>query len=194
VAFLDSQHVRQDTDFRFNNALLENYGAETVIAAASRQSAGRIGLRNDPPFLWEAEKAGHMFARMQRVRSFTEYQQCFSETPVKSFVELTGDKETAAILEKLYNGKIEDVELVVGLFAQRHDTGSVLPSLMRTMVAVDAFSQILTNPLLSANVYGEAAFSAVGLKILEQPTTFADLVARNRDPAYSDPIVASFAR
>jgi len=65
----------QGNDYRFNNAVLERYGAETIIAAASREPAGRIGVGNNPDFLYEAEWAAHNFAREQRVRPFVEYQK-----------------------------------------------------------------------------------------------------------------------
>jgi prostaglandin-endoperoxide synthase 2 len=153
-------------EYRFNNALLEQYGVETVIAAASREPAGRIGTGNNPPFLYDAEMAAHKFARDQRVRPFVEYQKAFNEDLVKDFEDLAGETPLAAQLETLYPGGVKDVEFLVGLFAQKHDDDEVLPGLMRTIVAVDAFSQILTNPLLAANIYSHAAFSEVGDDII----------------------------
>jgi prostaglandin-endoperoxide synthase 2 len=181
------------TDYRFNNAVLEKYGAAALIAAASRQPGGQIGLRNNPPFLYQAELAAHKFARSQRVRPFVEYQAAFGLTPVGSFEELTGDTGLAAKLYELYNGEIRDVEMLVGLFAQERDNPKIiLPLLLRAMVAVDAFSQILTNPLVSENVYGPDAFSEEGMKVIEETTSFDMLVARNRmGEDYPNP--ASFA-
>jgi prostaglandin-endoperoxide synthase 2 len=48
------------------------------------------------------------------------------------------------------------------------------------MVAVDAFSQILTNPLLSKNVYGPDSLSKEGIEIAENTKSFHELVDRNR--------------
>jgi prostaglandin-endoperoxide synthase 2 len=180
-------------DYRFNNALLEKYGVETVIAAASREPAGRIGMHNNPDFLWEAERAAHLFSRAQRLRSFVEYQGAFHEDVVTDFKDLAGDTPLAKDLEKLYPGGVKDVEFLVGLFAQQHDDDAVLPALLRTMVAVDAFSQILTNPLLATNIYCEAAFSKVGREIIESTRSFQDVVARNCAPGMEKQVYASFA-
>jgi len=180
-------------DFRFNNALVEKFGVEMVIAAASRAPAGRIGVGNNPDFLMYAEEAAHTFARAQRLRSFTEYQACFHDDPVKDFDDLAGDPALAAELARLYPGGVEDVELLVGLFAQQHGDDEVLPGLMRTMVAVDAFSQILTNPLLAANVYCDAAFSSVGQAIINGTHSFQDVVARNCAPGSEAIVYSSFA-
>jgi prostaglandin-endoperoxide synthase 2 len=178
-------------EYRFNNALLEQYGAATVIAAASRQPAGQIGMHNNPDFLSQAELAAHQFSRSQRVRSFNEYRVFFGGKPFKDFKELTGDDQLASELAALYKD-VNDVEFLVGLFAQKRASTGTLPGLLNTMVAVDAFSQILTNPLLSQNIYGPDAFSKIGLDVIDKTTSFDILVERNRmGEAYPNP--ASFA-
>ncbi len=181
------------TRYRFNNEVLERYGAAAVLAAAAREPGGQVGLHNNPDFLWQAEYAAHQFARSQRLRSFVEYQAAFDWSPAKDFLELTGDKELAAELSELYNGEIRDVEFLVGLFAQERTPPSVLPPLLNTMVAVDAFSQILTNPLLAENVYGPAAFGEEGLKVIEETTSFHQLVMRNLMGEAPPPNRVSFA-
>jgi prostaglandin-endoperoxide synthase 2 len=156
--------VYSAAEYRFNNALLEKHGAEALIAAASRQPAGRLGVGNSPAFLWQAEMAAHTLSRAHRLRSFTEYQAWFGETPVTSFEELAGDATLAASLEALY-GKVENVEFAVGLFAQHHDDSVTLPATLNVMVAVDAFSQT---------------------------TSFQELVARNAAPGSEANVYASF--
>jgi prostaglandin-endoperoxide synthase 2 len=180
-------------DYRFNNALLEHYGAATLIAAASRQPAGQVGMHNNPSFLWPAELVAHTFSRTQRVRPYNEYRVFFGQAPVKSFKELTGEDQPqlADELTALYKD-VDDVEFLVGLFAQKRTGPGVLPGLLNSMVAVDAFSQILTNPLLSQNVYGPDAFSEFGLQTIKDTTSFHMVVDRNKmDEAYPNP--ASFA-
>jgi prostaglandin-endoperoxide synthase 2 len=176
---IDGQRL-DGAGYRFNNEVLERHGAERVIAAASRQRAGRIGLRNTPGFLWEAEKAALDLARKHRVRSYNDYRERFGMDRLETFEQLVGgDAGLAHDLRELY-GTVGSVEFLVGLFAERHDGISVLGELMRVMVAVDAFSQALTNPLLSGNVYGEEAFSREGLAVIEGTTRFEEIVRRNR--------------
>ena len=50
---------------------------------------------------------------------------------------------------------------------------------MGRMVALDAFSQALTNPLLSENVFNETTFSPEGMKIIESTKSLRDIAARN---------------
>ncbi|MCH9705271.1 MAG: hypothetical protein K0U15_04000, partial [Proteobacteria bacterium] len=51
------------------------------------------------------------------------------------------------------------------------------PSIL-TMVGVDAFSQALTNPLLSENIYNADTFSKVGLDIIDSVETLSQLIKR----------------
>jgi prostaglandin-endoperoxide synthase 2 len=47
------------------------------------------------------------------------------------------------------------------------------------MVANDAFTQALTNPLLSRNVFNEDTFSAEGMRIIEETGSLQQIVVRN---------------
>jgi prostaglandin-endoperoxide synthase 2 len=52
------------------------------------------------------------------------------------------------------------------------------------MVAMDAFSQALTNPLLSEHVWGNPAnkrlaFTDAGIKAIDETKTLRDVLARN---------------
>jgi len=148
-------------EYRFNNAVLEKHGIERCINAASTQHAGRIQLYNTPAWLWKAEMATLDMSRTFGLQPFTAYCEHFGHRPPESIEELVdGDERAVADLTRLY-GTIENVELPIGLIAQargRDDRDAVLPPMIRTMVAVDAFTHILTNPILAGHVY-EAAFT-----------------------------------
>ncbi len=147
-------------DYRFNNALLEQHGIETVINAASAQPAGRIQLHNTPAFLWRAEVATLDMARTFALQPFVFYCERYGHKPPGSIAELVGgDQRSVAELTRLY-GTVDRVELPIGLIAQARDASdpkAPLPPMIRTMVGVDAFTHIFTNPLLADKVY-EAAF------------------------------------
>jgi prostaglandin-endoperoxide synthase 2 len=76
-------------------------------------------------------------------------------------------------------GSVDDIEFYAGLFAETPRPNGVLPPLIGTMVAFDAFSQVLTNPLLAPRVFNEATFSAAGMKIIKETESISDLVHRN---------------
>lgn len=165
--------------YRFNNERLEAIGLEGLFAAASRQPAGRVGLRNVPRFMWKAETAAMKFARDFRLQPFNAYRRRFRLAPYRAWDELTGDPALSKALADLY-GSVERLEFLVGLFAEKHDARSPFGDLLRSMVAVDAFSQVFTNPLLSAECRGRAdAFGSIGVGVIEGTESLEAIVRRN---------------
>lgn len=167
--------VVQPDDFRYNNALVEQHGIEALFDAASRQPAGRLRLHNTPEFLVPAEIESIRFARRFRLAGFNAYRSRWDLKPYGSFRELTGESAgkhpIADELAQIHGQDgIDRVELPVGLLAEascRKET-KLLPPLLTAMVASDAFSHALTNPLLGANVYGPDALTDFGAAEIER--------------------------
>ena len=67
----------------------------------------------------------------------------------------------------------------VGIFAETYPDYMMMGELMTTMVANDAFTQALSNPLLARNVYTDTTFTATGRKIINDTTSLQHIVARN---------------
>jgi prostaglandin-endoperoxide synthase 2 len=178
----DSLTVNKETvpanEYRWNNDLLEKLGISGLINAAAAQAAGRISLFNNPVFLMESEYRTIQMGRDFRLRSFNDYREAFGLARLTSFQALSRDTEIAGRLQSLY-GSIENLELVVGLFAEAPGEGGLFGELMRTMVAYDAFTQIYTNPLLSRSIHTAKHLTAYGLKLIEETNTITKLVSRN---------------
>jgi hypothetical protein len=173
--------------FRYNNALLIEKGVSWVLEQASKQSAGRITLHNTAHFLIDAEMAALQKARKWRIAPYNDYRKRFGLPPVSSFKELTGDEALAAELDRLYRNDINQVEFTIGLLAEARPSDAVLGELMTLMVGVDAFSQALTNPLLSSNVFSAGSghdrpkdfyLKLVACRSSQLPATFDDLFQR----------------
>lgn len=187
---LDGKEVKT-YELVFNNERLLTLGVEEILHAAATQCAGRLTVKNTVSFLSErADLLSVQKSRQWRLRSYNEYRQRFDMEPAKSFEDLTGDTVFADALRKIYKS-VDQVELLPGLLADHHsyaavvgNKGGVVGDLMHWMVAVDAFSQALTNPLLSKNIwdndsYKIAAFSEVGLESINATSSFNDIVCRN---------------
>jgi prostaglandin-endoperoxide synthase 2 len=160
--------------YRFNNIIVERAGIEPLFEAASRQPAGHIQLFNTPDFLVSADVASVGFARQFRLAGFNAYRKRWALKPYESFYEMTGDWDLAFKLASIYRDRdgvrgVDRVELPVGLYAEKRDSPErVLPELLSLMVASDAFSHALTNPLLAANVYGPDSLSEFGCEEIER--------------------------
>ena len=160
------------------NDLLTSRGLEKWFQDASSQPAGAMRLLNTTQELMQVEKAGIELARFAGLRSYNEYRQAFHYPAVSSFAQISSDVEVQKRLKELYQTP-DRVEFFVGLFAEDMRPNSALPPLIGRMVGVDAFSQALTNPLLSINVFNEETFSQVGWKIIHDTKRLGDVVRRN---------------
>jgi prostaglandin-endoperoxide synthase 2 len=176
-----------------NTKVLTDVGLGELLAAASSQAAGRICLHNTHKDLVPmAEKPSIEQARVARLASYNDYRRLCRFPPAASFAEISSNTEIQEQLAALYE-TVEDVEFYVGLFAEDLQPGDVLPPLMLTMVAFDAFSQALTNPLLGPRVFDEATFSATGMEIIKTTQSIEQIVNRNV-PQKAVPYRVSFRR
>jgi prostaglandin-endoperoxide synthase 2 len=176
-----------------NTHALTSAGLGRFMADASAQPAGRIGLFNtDSSLVDAADKPSIEQGRVARLRSYNDYRELCGQSRLKSFREVNSDPKIHAELSAVYDS-VDDVEFYVGLFAEESGLNDVLPPLVMTMVAFDAFSQALTNPLVAPRIFNEATFSAAGMAILNEDQRISDLVHRNV-PKPSKPYFVSLTR
>ncbi len=167
---------------RLNNKVLLERGLAGAFADMSANRATELGLGNTASFLVDVEGHAIRQARMNRIAPFVRYQSAFKHKRARNFAEITPDPSLRAALTALY-GDVERLEFYVGLFAQPRAKNSPLPPLLQSMVAVDAFSQALTNPLLSQHIWNdrdlrEATFTRQGLDAIEATGSLRDIVER----------------
>jgi prostaglandin-endoperoxide synthase 2 len=176
-----------------NNRPLIEGGLADAFVAVSANAATELGLGNSASFLVPHEASAVAQARTNELAGYNDYRRAMDMDPAKSFAELVGKSKDAAEqarrdevarqLKALY-GSVDNVEFYVGLFAEPRPKNGPLPDLLLAMVAMDAFSQALTNPLLSRHVWGDKAnrqlaFTDLGLAAIESTNGLRDIVARN---------------
>jgi prostaglandin-endoperoxide synthase 2 len=166
-------------DYRFNNVLFEQQGLDSVISDLSSQPAGKIGLQNTPEFLWQAEEFSLKMARDFRLCSYNDYREQFQLKRLTSFEELTKDRNVIEKLSGIYQGDINALEFLPGLFAQDASDGKLFGDLLVHMISYDAVTQIFTNPLLSKNIFSAETLSQKGVEIINSISSFQDLAESN---------------
>ena len=162
----------------FNPKLVVEHGLARLFDDASHQRAGRVGLRNTAPALREVEHNSILQGRAVQLAPYNDYREMSGFPRVTSFDQISSDPEIVAGLRSLY-GHVDRIEFYPGLFAEDVRPNSVLPSLIGRLVAVDAFSQALTNPLLSPRVFNAQTFSPLGMEIIAATSSLSDIVHRN---------------
>ncbi len=176
-----------------NTEALTSIGLGQFMGDMSRQHAGRLGLFNTDPFLAAAaDKPSVEQGRAAALRSYNDYRELCGEKPFTSFEQVSADPRVQEALSDVYES-VDDIEFYVGLFAEDSGPNDVLPPLVLTMVAFDAFSQALTNPLAAPRIFNAETFTSAGLQIITTTQSIADVVNRNV-PEASVPDFVSFTR
>lgn len=164
--------------FLDNRPLIEG-GLAQGFVDMSGQRAAELGPRNTGDSLIHVEKASILQGRATEMASYADYRRYISGFRPRRFDEITSDPETAARLEAIYEGDVRKVEFFPGIFAEDRTANSPLPATILSMVALDAFSQALTNPLLSEHVFTPDTFTPYGWEEIQRTGLLRDVVARN---------------
>jgi prostaglandin-endoperoxide synthase 2 len=163
----------------WNNQMILDSNIGALLQETSAQAASKIGLFNTPDFLvGPAEIPTIQLGRKTQMASYNDYREAYQFPRVTRFNQITGDPQTQEMLQQLY-GNVDAVELYVGLFAEEVPENALLGQLATRLIAIDALSHVLTNPLLAENVYNQDTFSTVGWEIIHETKTLSDLVNRN---------------
>jgi len=163
---------------RFDNRTLLRDGLVTAFAGASQTPAWRIGLFNTTPMLDVVDEASIQQGRDNHLARYNDYRALMQYPKVTRFEQINGDPLVVSELRRVYTD-VDQIEFFTGLFAEELPARSAVPPLIGRMVAADAFSHALTNPLLSPHVYNPETFTAAGMDVIENTSTLGDLLARN---------------
>jgi prostaglandin-endoperoxide synthase 2 len=177
IAWTDGRSIPVGTFGSDNGPLLE-VGLDRAFAAAAAQPAAELGALNTAAPLVPIEDLAVRQGRFNRLDTYNNYRRAFGMDPAERFEDITSHPGLAAALEGLY-GHPENVEFYPGLFVEDRVAGGVLPGLLMRMVAADAFSQALTNPLFSQHVYNERTFTPWGFALIQETSKLGDILARN---------------
>jgi prostaglandin-endoperoxide synthase 2 len=165
-------------DTLFNTDSVVEHGLGACFEDASHQRAGRVGLFNSPPEVWEAELASVRQARAVGLRTYNDYRALARFPRARRVEDISQDPRVQRSLGEVY-GSIDEIEFYPGLFAEDVRPNAVLPSLVGRMVAIDAFSQAFTNPLLAPRVFNPHTFSPPGWHLIQTTSSLSDLLHRN---------------
>lgn len=173
-------------EFRNNNPLVIEQGIDALIRRCSNARAGKIGLFNTPYYLVDrhapeqpsVEERSIRLSRQAKLRSYNEYRQAYGLSPLTRWKQLNRDPQVTEPLKALY-GDIDQLEWYVGIFAEEYSSYLMMGKLLTTMVANDAFTQALSNPLLSRHVFNEKTFTRSGFAIIKNTARLQDIVTRN---------------
>ncbi len=135
---LADDHVIEQREFPEIGVLhvrevFERVPFEDLLYSFGVAHPGAIALHNYPRFLQKLDRAdGEILdlasvdivrTRERGVPRYNEFRRLFHLEPVKTFQELTGETELAQEISRVYEGDIERVDLMIGLYAEPKPKG-----------------------------------------------------------------------
>uniref|UniRef100_A0A3B3TA69 Prostaglandin G/H synthase 2 n=2 Tax=Paramormyrops kingsleyae TaxID=1676925 RepID=A0A3B3TA69_9TELE len=180
-AFHIQDQVYSYKQFTFNNSLLMEHGVNSLVESFTKQVSGRVaGGRNVPHNLMHVAMKSIEHSRNMRYQSLNSYRERFSMTPYTSFEELTGEKEMAAELQKMY-GHIDRMELYPGLLVEkpRPRPSGIFGETLVEMGAPYSLKGLMGNPICSPEYWMPSTFGgSVGFEIVNS-ASLEKLVCQN---------------
>ena len=170
--------------YLMNNKPFLDSGLQKAFEDLSNQKAAQIGPRNTNETLLDIEEASIRQGRICELASYNEYRKYLGAKPIEHFSEISTDPVVVEQLENAYDS-VDDIDFFVGIFSEDRMKNSPLPPTILSFVALDAFTQALTNPLLSEHMsaakseFDNPTFSNYGKNQIDSCSSIKDIVARN---------------
>ena len=120
---LDVRHVRK---------FLKEIPLADAFYSFGIANPGRITLHNYPRFLQTLKRSDEIIdlaatdivrTRERGVPRYNDFRRLFHLQPIRTFDELTPNREWAEEMARVYKGEIEDVDLMIGLYAEPFPEG-----------------------------------------------------------------------
>jgi prostaglandin-endoperoxide synthase 2 len=175
-------------DTILNNEPLVANGLANSFTDISSQRAGRLGSFNTDAPLLGLEALAINQGRLCKVAPYGDYLNYVGLARPQSFKDVSHDPRVVDFLSTHYASP-DQIEFYIGLFAEDQIPNSPLPLLLFRMVAVDAFSQALTNPLMSEHVFKVETFTKFGWDTIHNTSSLHDILSRNLPEGNLDPDV-----
>jgi prostaglandin-endoperoxide synthase 2 len=179
----------------WNPGLVKGIGLGDMFHYASIQPAGEIGVKNtmDGDMLKWTDIPMIQMGRTAKLDTFNRYRELY-RLEDHTFETITDDTDVRDALMSLYSNDIHQIEFVTGIYAEKRVSNGALGELMSYMVGIDAFSQILTNPLLSERNWNEYTFGKTGWRMLQEPWSLDRLVKKYAPECKRDDLYVSLTR
>jgi hypothetical protein len=182
----------EDVDF---NALhgkrtrdtIDKFGWVDLMYHFGTEHPGAITLHNHPRALMDHTRltGEHVDLgtidilrdRERGVRRYNEFRELLRKAPVTKFEDLTPDKKWNAQIKEVYDGRIEDVDLQVGLLGEKPPPGFGFSDTAFRIFILMA-SRRLKSDRFFTNDYSPDVYTPVGLEWVEKHT-MADVILRH---------------
>lgn len=149
---------------------------------------GALVLNNYPQFLQEFERPDNgelmdlattdiLRTRELGVPRYNEFRRLLHRKPVRSFEELVDDPRTVRSLKQIYDGDVEKIDTIVGMFAEKKPEGFGFSDTAFRIFILMAARRLNSDRFLTSDFTAEV-YTPLGIDWV-QNTTMVDVLVRH---------------
>lgn len=158
--------------------LTQRYQMADLFYSFGNQHPGQLILGNFPRFMQELSVPGNplfdlaavdiLRARERGVPRYNEFRRQLGLTPIKSFADLTENQEHVQLLAELYNGDVEQLDLMIGTLAEGHrPTGFGFGETLFQIFILNATRRLQADRFYT-DCYNEEVYTPEGLAWIDE--------------------------
>ena len=166
--------------------ILENFELDDLFYSMGIANPGAITLKNYPNFLRNLPRHTDnrvvdlaaidiIRDRERGVPRYNDFRELLRLPRIKSFAELTPDRELAEQIAEVYDGKIDNVDLMVGMFAEKPPQGFGFSDTAFRIFIVMASRRLNSDRFFTTD-YTPQVYTSVGLDWINDNTMITILL------------------
>uniref|UniRef100_H2ZG05 prostaglandin-endoperoxide synthase n=1 Tax=Ciona savignyi TaxID=51511 RepID=H2ZG05_CIOSA len=165
-------------DLLFNPVPVVKSGMAQVIQDLSQQWAGKVaGGSTQGLSTLEVARLAIKDGRTMRMQSLNAYRERFGLKRLKSFEELTGEKQMASELKELY-GDIDAMEYYVGIMLEKRRIPQLFGETLTEMGSPYSLKGLFANPINHPAWWKPSTFGGQKVMDVIKGTTLQNLICR----------------
>ncbi|XP_024641664.1 alpha-dioxygenase 1 isoform X2 [Medicago truncatula] len=173
---------------------LTEIGVESTLVSMGHQACGALELWNYPSFLRDlvphnvngTERCDHVDLaaleiyrdRERNVPRYNQLRRGLLMIPISKWEDLTDDKEVIKVLEEVYGDDIEELDVQVGLMAEKKIKGFAISETAFTIFLLMA-SRRLEGDRFFTSYYNEETYTKKGLEWVNTTESLKDVIDRH---------------
>ena len=181
------QRTFEEVTDRRGNELLENAPMEDLLYSFGTLHPGALQLHNYPRFLQHFTRPDGkivdlasidiMRTRELGVPRYTLFRHLLHLRPVKTFEDVTDNPQWAGQMREVYDGRIDRLDLMIGMFAEPKPTGFGFSDTAFRIFILMASRRLKSDRFFGID-YTPEVYTPAGLDWIEH-TTMTDVLARH---------------
>ena len=173
--------------FHHTRPVMEQVPLTDLLYTFGTMNPGAITLHNFPRFLQRLERPeGRLLdvaavdilrSRERGVPRYNDFRRLLHKKPIESFSELTANAADARLIEEVYEGDLESVDVTVGLFAEPLPKGFGFSDTAFRIFILMASRRLNSDRFFTAD-YRPEVYTESGMRWIDE-NGFADVLRRH---------------